>query len=84
MADVSGPDIVGLLANEVSYGACETMAGASEPVQRVPMVLLVIVDDCTQYTSTTFKTPDAMPTILHALGIEQNYPTDGRTRALNR
>jgi len=84
MADVSGPDIVGLLANEVSYGAYGDHGGASEPVQRVPMVFWSSSMPGPNNTSATFKTPDVMPTILHALGIEQTHPTDGQARALHR
>ena len=82
MADVNGPDIVGLLANEVSYGAFGDHGGASEPVQRVPMVFWTSSMTHPNTTGSTFKTPDVMPTILRALGIEQTYPTDGRARSL--
>ena len=82
MADVNGPDIVGLLANEVSYGAFGDHGGASEPVQRVPMVFWTSSMSRPNNTTATFKTPDVMPTILRAMGIEQTYPTDGRARSL--
>jgi hypothetical protein len=82
MADVNGPDIVGLLANEVSYGAYGDHGGASEPVQRVPMVFWTS-SMAPNNTGSAFKTPDVMPTILQALGIEQTYPTDGKARALD-
>ena len=84
MADVNGPDIVGLLANEVSYGAYGDHGGASEPVQRVPMVFWSASMTRPNTTDATFRTPDVMPTILRALGIRQTYPTDGRARALDR
>ena len=64
MADVNGPDIVGLLANEVSYGAYGDHGGASEPVQRVPMVFWSSSMTSPNDTDATFKTPDVMPTIL--------------------
>jgi hypothetical protein len=83
MADVNGPDIVGLLANEVSYGAYGDHGGASEPVQRVPMVFWSSSMTDPNNTGATFKTPDVMPTILRALDIEQTYPTDGVARALD-
>jgi hypothetical protein len=82
MADVNGPDIVGLLANEVSYGAYGDHGGASEPVQRVPMVFWSASMSLPHSTGATFKTPDVMPTILRALHILQTYPTDGRARSL--
>lgn len=83
MADVNGPDIVGLLANEVSYGAYGDHGGASEPVQRVPMVFWTSSMTAGNNTGATFKTPDVMPTILRTLGIPQTYPTDGKARPLN-
>ena len=83
MADVNGPDIVGLLANEVSYGAYGDHGGASEPVQRVPMVFWSASMTNPHSTDATFRTPDVMPTILRALGIQQAYPTDGTARALD-
>jgi hypothetical protein len=83
MADVNGPDLVALLANEVSYGAYGDHGGASEPVQRVPMVFWSTSMASGNDTSATFHTADVMPTILQALGIEQTYPTDGQARSLN-
>ena len=82
MADSNGPDLVALLANEVSYGAYGDHGGASEPVQRVPMVFWSSSMTAGNDTGTAFKTPDVMPTILRALGIEQTYPTDGKARSL--
>jgi hypothetical protein len=82
MADTNGPDIVGLLANEVSYGAYGDHGGASEPVQRVPMVFWTS-GATPNNTGATFHTPDVMPTILQLLGIEQTYPTDGVARSIS-
>ena len=82
MADSNGPDLVALLANEVSYGAYGDHGGASEPVQRVPMVFWSSSMASGNDTGVAFKTPDVMPTILRALGIEQTYPTDGEARSL--
>jgi hypothetical protein len=83
MADSNGPDLVALLRDKVSYGAYGDHGGASESVQRVPMVFWSQDMASANNTSVTFTTPDVMPTILKALGIEQTYPTDGRARALN-
>ncbi len=82
MADTNGPDIVGLLANEVSYGAYGDHGGASEPVQRVPMVFWSSAMTSPNNTGAQFNTPDVMPTILRAMGIKQTYPTDGHARSL--
>ena len=82
MADSNGPDIVGLLRDKVSYGAYGDHGGASESVQRVPMVFWSSSMAHGNNTSATFKTPDVMPTILKAMGIHQTYRTDGRARSL--
>jgi arylsulfatase A-like enzyme len=82
MADANGPDIVGLLRDKVSYGAYGDHGGASESVQRVPMVFWSPSMAGAGPTGATFHTPDVMPTILQAMGIEQTYPTDGRARPL--
>ncbi|MFL6070833.1 MAG: alkaline phosphatase family protein [Actinomycetes bacterium] len=82
MADSNGPDLVALLRDKVSYGAYGDHGGASESVQRVPMVFWSQDMASGNNTSATFTTPDVMPTILQALGIEQTYPTDGRARSL--
>jgi len=82
MADSNGPDLVALLRDKVSYGAYGDHGGASETVQRVPMVFWSSDMDAGNDTSSTFKTPDVLPTILETLGIEQTYPTDGRARPL--
>ena len=83
MADVNGPDIVGLLRDKVSYGAYGDHGGASQSVQEVPMVFWSADQAYANNTSATFHTPDVMPTILQALGIEQTYATDGKARSLN-
>jgi arylsulfatase A-like enzyme len=83
MADANGPDVVGLLRDKVSYGAYGDHGGASESVQRVPMVFWSESMTGAGPTGATFHTPDVMPTILQAMGIEQTYPTDGRARSLD-
>ncbi len=82
MADANGPDLVGLLRDKVSYGAYGDHGGASESVQRVPMVFWSQDMATADNTSASFVTPDLMPTILRALGIEQTYPTDGQAHTL--
>ncbi|HEX5016951.1 MAG TPA: alkaline phosphatase family protein [Actinomycetes bacterium] len=83
MADVNGPDAVALLRDKVSYGAYGDHGGVTESVQRVPMVFWSADQAYANNTSATFHTPDVMPTILRALGLEQTYPTDGQARALD-
>ncbi len=69
MAAANGPDVVGLLADDVSYGAYGDHGGASEEVQRVPMVFWSPSIAYSNNTGTRFTTPDVMPTILRAMGI---------------
>ncbi len=78
MAADNGPDIVGLLKDDVGYGAVGDHGGASEAVQRVPMVFWSESTNHGINTNRTFQTPDVMPTILRALGIPLTYPVDGR------
>jgi arylsulfatase A-like enzyme len=83
MAASNGPDVVGLLHDDVSYGAYGDHGGASEEVQRVPMVFWSPSMAYANSTSAPFNTPDVMPTILKALGISVTSPMDGRARSLD-
>jgi predicted AlkP superfamily pyrophosphatase or phosphodiesterase len=78
MAADNGPDIVGLLKDDVGYGAVGDHGGASEAVQRVPMVFWSPTMAFENNTNRKFQTPDVMPTILRAMGIPLTYPVDGR------
>jgi len=82
MADVNGPDIVGVLRDKTSYGAYGDHGGPNESVQRVPMVFWSADGQYHNNTRATFRTPDVLPTILRAMGIRQMYPTDGKARSL--
>jgi hypothetical protein len=82
MAAANGPDVVGLLKDGVSYGAVGDHGGASQEVQRVPMVFWSADMRHGRSTRATFRTPDVMPTILRAMGIRLTYPVDGRARSL--
>jgi predicted AlkP superfamily pyrophosphatase or phosphodiesterase len=82
VADPSGPDVVGLLKDDVSYGSYGDHGGAQREVQQVPMVFWsqnAKVDN----NGRPFQTTDVMPTILEALGIAQTYPTDGTAHPLD-
>jgi hypothetical protein len=82
MAAPNGPDVVGLLHDQTSYGVYGDHGGAQESVQRVPMVFWVPGLGATRNTGT-FRTTDVMPTILSALGIPLTTPVDGTSRPLN-
>jgi arylsulfatase A-like enzyme len=82
MAGPSAPDVVGLLKDDVSYGAYGDHGGAQREVQRVPMVFWSKATASGTDSRARFLTPDVMPTILRVLGIPQTYPTDGRAQRL--
>ncbi len=83
MVAPNGPDVIGLLHDKTSYGVYGDHGGAQESVQRVPMVFWS-PGMSPNTTTQTFHTPDVMPTILKALGITQNSPTDGVARSLGQ
>ena len=80
MAAANGPDVVGLLADDVSYGAYGDHGSASEEVQRVPMVFWSPSIAYSNHTGARFTTPDVMPTTLRAMGIRTGRMT-GRQSA---
>jgi hypothetical protein len=82
MASDDGPDVIGLLHDKTSYGVYGDHGGAQETVQRVPMVFWTPgIDD--RSTGEKFRTPDVLPTILKAMGIQQTSPTDGKAHVLD-
>lgn len=83
MAGPSGPDVVGLLKDDVSYGSYGDHGGAQREVQEVPMVFWSETSLTRNDSGRPFQTTDVMPTILRALGITQSYPTDGKARSLD-
>jgi hypothetical protein len=82
MAAPNGPDVIGLLHDKTSYGVYGDHGGATESVQRVPMVFWSPSLSFRNETDARFTTPDVMPTILDALGIDVTAPLDGRARDL--
>ena len=82
MAADNGPDVVGLLHDDTSYGVYGDHGGASEEVQRVPMVFWSPGQASREHRRSAFQTPDIMPTILRAFGIPLTYPVDGHSRNL--
>ena len=77
MAAPNGPDVVGLLHDDTSYGVYGDHGGATEEVQRVPMVFWQWGMHGSS-PSVPFRTIDVMPTILRAMGIPLTHPVDGR------
>jgi hypothetical protein len=83
MAASNGPDVVGLLQDDVSYGAYGDHGGAQKEVQRVPMVFWSPGLQFHNQTPNTFHTYDLMPTVLRTMGIPLTQPVDGTGRSLN-
>lgn len=83
LAASNGPDIVGLLHDQTSYGAYGDHGGATESVQRVPMVFWSPSIAFGNNTGERFTTPDVMPTILEAFDIEAIEPLDGEAHDLD-
>jgi len=81
MASADGPDVIGLEQDRSSYGVYGDHGGAQESVQRVPMVFWM-PGMGSDRTGEKFRTPDVMPTILRAMGIQQTAPTDGKAHTL--
>lgn len=84
LAADNGPDVVVLMHDQVSYGAYGDHGGASESVQRVPMVFWSPSLAPGDARGQEFKTTDVMPTILRAMGIPLTAPVDGEARPLGR
>ena len=84
LAAPNGPDVVGLLHDDTSYGVYGDHGGASKEVQRVPMVFWTPGRHHGVSTHGTFRTPDVLPTILRAMGIDLIHPVDGKARPLRK
>ena len=79
MAADNGPDVVGLLDDNISYGAYGDHGGFNEEVQRVPMVFWQ--DGLkSKNSSVDFRTTDILPTILQQIGAPLTHPVDGVAR----
>jgi hypothetical protein len=82
MAADNGPDVVGLLHDDTSYGVYGDHGGASEEVQRVPVVFWSSNGQHGNAVDETFRTPDIMPTILGELRIPLTHSVDGKAHKL--
>ena len=68
MADESGPEVVGLVKTDVTYGAMGDHGGHSELIQSIPMVFYgagVGAKD----SNREVRLVDVMPTVLELMGI---------------
>ncbi len=77
MAADYGPDVIGLVADRIGYGAYGDHGGAQEAVQRIPIVFWTPGIKRARPTAT-IRQRDILPTALRALGIPLAQPVDGR------
>jgi arylsulfatase A-like enzyme len=74
MAAPYGPDVVGLLATDVTYGVIGDHGGYNELVQRIPMVFYG-PGIGSKDPKAEMRLVDVMPTILETMGIDYD-PAD--------
>lgn len=72
-----GPDVVGLLKDNTSYGVKGDHGGAQKSVQRIPIVFYGAGVTPGGTSGAKFRTVDIMPTILQELGLSPTAPMDG-------
>jgi predicted AlkP superfamily pyrophosphatase or phosphodiesterase len=71
------PDVIGLLADNTSYGVAGDHGGAQENVQRIPIVFYGAGVTPGGTPNQPMRSVDILPTILREMGIEPTYPMDG-------
>ncbi len=69
MAAPSGPDVVGLLRDDVSYGVAGDHGGHQRAIQEVPMAFSWPGLKA-QARQEHFRAVDVVPTVLRLMGIE--------------
>lgn len=85
-SDGNGPDVVGLLRDDTSYGVAGDHGGHQKPVQRIPIVFDWPGLRAGASPSTRIRSVDILPTILRLMGIPTDpaYPMDGHAVSLPR
>jgi len=73
-----GPDVIGLLHDNTSYGAAGDHGGAQRSVQRIPMVFYGAGVRAGTHPSASIRAVDIMPTVLREMGIRETHHTDGK------
>ena len=77
-----GPDVIGLLRDNASYGVAGDHGGAQEKVQRIPIIFSGPGVRPGSRPSTPLRSVDIMPTVLRALDIPKTHWTDGKAYTL--
>ena len=76
-----GPDVIGLLGDNTSYGVKGDHGGAQESVQRIPIVFYGAGVKPGAKPSDAIRSVDITPTILRELGIDLPAGLDGTAYA---
>ncbi len=77
-----GPDVIGLLADNTSYGVKGDHGGAQESVQRIPIVFYGAGIKPGARPSGAIRSVDILPTLLRELTIPATFRMDGRSYPL--
>jgi hypothetical protein len=72
-----GPDVIGLLADDTSYGVAGDHGGAQEAVQRIPIIFRGAGVKAGHAPGTPLRSVDILPTVLREMGIAQTHAMDG-------
>jgi arylsulfatase A-like enzyme len=83
MAWSGSADVVGLLADRISYGAFGDHGGAQKDVQRIPMVFYNPSLKAQVRTSAA-RLVDLMPTIMRTMGLTPTKAMDGHAYMLHQ
>jgi len=71
-----GPDVIGLLHDNSSYGVAGDHGGAQKSVQRIPIVFSGPGIGVGRQADP-IRSVDIMPTVLREMGIQRTAPVDG-------
>lgn len=84
MAAETGPDVVGLLRDDTSYGVYGDHGGHQRLIQRIPMVFSWAGLEAGAQPDLELRSVDIVPTVLALMGIEPDpaHPMDGQAAAL--
>ena len=84
MAAPNGPDVVGLLETDVTYGVMGDHGGHNRLIQNIPMVFYGPGVD-SKDSHRELRHVDVMPTILKSMGIDYDRDSvDGEAVRLSR
>ena len=77
-----GPDVIGLLEDNTSYGVKGDHGGAQKSVQQIPIVFSGAGVKAGAKPTAAIRSVDITPTILRELGIAPHTKLDGRAYPL--